>query len=76
LDARLERKLDAARKYRTVIRFFENHRSLLNSAEHREAANATLARAQRRLARVTSTVVALRRAIERRQALALAHAPP
>jgi hypothetical protein len=76
LDARLERKLAAARKYRSVIRFFENHRSLLSSAESRDVANATLARAKRRLARVTSTVVALRRAIERRQALALAHAPP
>ena len=76
LDARLERKLAAARKYRTVIRFFENHRSLLSSAEHRDVANAAHARAKRRLAHVTGTVVALRRAIERRKARALAHAPP
>jgi hypothetical protein len=76
LDARLERKLAAARKYRTVIRFFENHRSLLNSAEHREVANAAVMRAEQRLARVTRTVVVLRRAIGRREARALAHAPP
>jgi hypothetical protein len=76
LDTRLERKLAAARKYRSVIRFFENHRSLLDSGEHREVANAALVRAERRLARVTRTVVALRRAIERREARALAHAPP
>jgi hypothetical protein len=76
LDARLERKLTAARKYRSVIRFFENHGSLLSSAEHRDAASAALTRSKRRLARAAKTVVALRRAIERREARALAHAPP
>ena len=76
LDARLEQKLAAARKHRSVIRFFENHRSLLSSTEHQEAATAALGRAQRRLARVTKTVVALRRAIARREARRLAHAPP
>ena len=35
MQARLERKLAAARKYRSVIRFFENHRSLFSSSEHR-----------------------------------------
>ncbi len=76
LDARLERKLAAARKQRSVIRFFENHRSLLSSTEHQEAATTALGRAQRRLVRVTKTVVALRRAIARREARRLAHAPP
>ena len=76
LDARLAQKLAAARKHRSVIRFFENHRSLLSSTEHQEAATTALGRAQRRLARTTKTVVALRRAIARREARRLAHAPP
>jgi hypothetical protein len=76
LDARLERKLAAARKYRSVIRFFENHRSLLNSTGPRDAANAALGRAERRLARVSKTVLVLRLAIRRREARRLAHAPP
>ena len=61
LQARLERKLAAARKYRSVIRFFENHRSLFSSSEHREIASAKLRRARVRLARVTKTIAALRR---------------
>ena len=76
LDARLEQTLAAARKHRSVIRFFENHRSLLSSTEHQEAATTARGRAQQRLARVTKTVAALRRAIARREARRLAHAPP
>ena len=76
LEARLERKLAAARKYRSVIRFFENHRSLLSSAEHRKVASTAVRRARLRLARVTKTIAALRRAIEKRDVRRLAKAPP
>ena len=76
LDTRLEQQLAAARKHRSVIRFFENHRSLLSSSEHQEAAATALRRAQRRLVSATKSVVTLRRAIARRQARRLAHAPP
>ncbi len=76
LQARLESKLSVARKHRSVIRFFENHRSLLGSSEHQEIANTKLRRARVRLARVTRTIAALRRAIERRELRRLAKAPP
>jgi hypothetical protein len=76
LQARLEHKLAAARRYRSVIRFFENHRSLLGSIEHREVARSALTRAERRLAHVSKTIAVLRRALERRQSRRLAHAPP
>ncbi|MGI8885324.1 MAG: hypothetical protein ACR2G9_00170 [Gaiellaceae bacterium] len=76
LKTRLEQKLKAARKHRSVILFFENHRSLLSSSEHRPVAIAARRRAERRLARVTRTIVALRRALERREARRLANAPP
>ena len=76
LQARLERKLAAARKYRSVIRFFENHRSLFSSSDHREIASAKLRRARVRLARVTTTIAALRLAMERRDLRRLAKAPP
>ena len=76
LQVRLERKLAAARKYRSVIRFFENHRSLLSSEEHRQIANSSLRRARLRLARVNETIGALHRAIERRNLRRLAKAPP
>ena len=76
LQGRLERKLAAARKYRSVIRFFENHRSLLGSADHLEVASTALRRARLRLARVNKAVVVLHRAIERREVRKLAKAPP
>ncbi|MBA3567475.1 MAG: hypothetical protein H0W31_11570, partial [Actinobacteria bacterium] len=76
METRLERKLAAARKYRSVIRFFKNHRSLLGSSEHRAVANKALTRAERRLARVTKTIVALRGALQRRKARRLDNAPP
>ena len=76
LQARLEHKLAAARKYRSAIRFFEKHRSLFSSSEHREIASAKLRRARVRLARVTRTIAALRVAIERRELRRLAKAPP
>jgi hypothetical protein len=76
LEVRLERKLDAAKKYRSVIRFFSNHRRLLQSSEDGATARKVLRRAERRLARATRTVTRLRRAIERREVRLLAKAPP
>jgi len=76
LEARLERKRTAARKYRSVIRFFDNHRSLLSSTEHRTVASTALTRARLRLTRVTKTIAGLQRAIERRELRRLVKAPP
>ncbi len=76
MKTRLEQKLEAARKYRSVIRFFENHRSLLSSTEHRAVARTVLRRAELRLARVTKTIAELRRALYRREVRRLAKAPP
>jgi hypothetical protein len=76
LEARLERKLDAARKYRSVIRFFHNHRRLLASAEHHPTARTALRRATRRLAHATRDIAAIRRVLRRREARRKAHAPP
>jgi hypothetical protein len=68
LESRLARKLDAANKYRTTIRFFANHRSLLSSTEHQANARTALQRTQRRLATVTRTIQAIRRLIRQRAA--------
>ena len=76
VEARLARKLAAARKARSVIRFFDNHRSLLSSTEHRATAHKALRRAKRRLARVTKTIAALRAVLSRREARRKANAPP
>lgn len=67
-ELRLARKLDAANRYRSTIRFFANHRSLLSSTEHQENARTALQRAQRLLVRVTRTIGAIRRVIRERQA--------
>jgi hypothetical protein len=76
LEVRLERKLDAATKHRSVIRFFSNHRRLLRSPEHGAKARTILHRATRRLERTTRTIAGIRRALERREARLLASAPP
>jgi hypothetical protein len=76
VEARLARKLAAARKARSVIRFFDNHRSLLSSNEHRTTAHQVLRRAERRLARVTRTIAELRAVLRRREARRKANAPP
>jgi Lysozyme like domain len=68
LESRLARKLDAASKYRSTIRFFENHRPLLSSTEHQANARAALQRSQRRLARVRETIRAIRRQMRERNA--------
>jgi hypothetical protein len=76
LETRLERKLDATRKYRGVIRFFQKHRWLLSSAEHRTTARKAVERATRRLSHATRTIAAIRRALRRQEARRKAHAPP
>jgi hypothetical protein len=76
LESRLERKLEAIEKARSVIRFFERHRWLLSSTEHRPAARLALNRATERLARATRTAAAIRRALARRDQRRLANAPP
>ncbi len=76
LEVRLERKLDEAKKYRSVIRFFSEHRRLLSSSDSGTNARKILRRAERRLARATRAIVWLRGTIERREARLLAKAPP
>jgi len=68
LEARLAKKLDAARKYRGTIRFFTNHGSLLSLADHRSEARAALRRAQRLLATTTRTIAAIRMVLRQREA--------
>jgi hypothetical protein len=62
LQTRLERKLVVARKARSVVHFFEKHRSLLRSNQHGVVARKTLARAKLRFARTTKQIALLRRA--------------
>ena len=76
LDERLEQKLAAARKYRGTIRFYESHRELLSSREHRAKATASLRNARTRLVRLQRTIAKLRAAIRRREARHLAAMPP
>jgi hypothetical protein len=68
LAERLERKLDAARRHRSVIRFFSEHRWLLRSAEHRVVASRALRRATRQLERVNREIAAIRRVLRQREA--------
>jgi hypothetical protein len=68
LETRLELKLDAARRHRGTIRFFENHRSLLRSGETMAIAREALSRAQRGLERVTREAAYYRRLLRERDA--------
>jgi hypothetical protein len=76
LEKRLDQKLRAATKYRSVVRFFATHRRLLSSSEHQAVARAKLRFASRRLGQVTRTIRHLRRALARQEARRLAGAPP
>jgi hypothetical protein len=76
LDAQLERKLAALRRYRSAIRFFETHRSLVSSSEHRVDATASLAYAKLRVRQLTRTVEVLRSKIQKRDARKLASLEP
>jgi hypothetical protein len=76
LENRLEHKLHAAKKYRSVIRFFDKHRRLLSSPEHGTTAHKALRRASRRLAHTTRNIAVIRRVLRRREARRKANAPP
>jgi hypothetical protein len=76
LENRLEHKLHAAKKYRSVIRFFDKHRRLLRSPEHGAKARKVLHRAARGLAHTTRNIAAIRRVLRRLEARRKAHAPP
>lgn len=76
LDQQLERKLAALRKYRGTVRFFETHRSLLSSSEHRANATSALAYAERRVHQLARTVAALRARVHARDARKLASLKP
>ncbi len=77
LEQKLAAKVNAARKYRSAIRFFQTHRSLAQSSGKRATA---LQRAKRHLATATKEVRYYRTLIRARdagnQARRLAHAPP
>ena len=72
LPTRLEHKLEAARTYRSTIRFFSSRRWLLSSAEHQAEAETALRRARTRLQRVTTNIAAIRSVLHRREARRLA----
>jgi hypothetical protein len=76
LDEQLERKLAALRKYRGTIRFFETHRSLLSTSEHRANATSAVAYAKQRVRQLTKTVAVLRSKIHARDAGKLASLKP
>ena len=76
LDEQLQRKLDALRKYRETVRFFETHRSLLSSSEHRVDATAAHTYAKRRVQQLTKTVETLRAKVAMRDARLLAGLMP
>jgi hypothetical protein len=67
LEVRLDRNLDTAKKWRSVIRFFGNRRSLLSSTEKGAAARKALVRARHELRRTTTQVAAIRRVLHRRE---------
>jgi hypothetical protein len=76
LEKRLAHKLAAARKYRSVLRFFEGQRWLLTSADHRAIATTAVRRAKRGVVRTTRHIAAIRRVLRRRETRRLAQAPP
>jgi len=76
LDQTLERKLAALRKYRGTVRFFETHRSLLSSSEHKTNATAALTYAKRRVHQLAKTVAVLEAKVHARDARKLASLKP
>jgi hypothetical protein len=80
LDAKLQQKLDTARRLRGTVRFFESHRFLLSSTATGRGARASLTHAKRRLATVRREIAYYRHLIAerdaRREARRLAKAPP
>jgi hypothetical protein len=75
-QVRLASKLDAARKHRGTIRFFENRRWLFSSAEHQATSLTALRRAKRLLAMTTRNIAAIRRYLREREARRKAAMPP
>ena len=67
LQRKLAVKLEAARKYRSTIRFFNRHRDLAHSREHRAAAVLAQRRARRGLARVEQEIAYYRGLIRLRE---------
>ena len=76
LDQRLDRKVDALRRYRGTIRFFENHRSVLASGTQSDTAKSRLAYAKKRVRQLTKTVGVLRAKVRARAERRLAALPP
>jgi hypothetical protein len=76
VESRLERKLAAVKKHRSVVRFFDRHRWLLSSSEHRATARRALRRATHRLEHATRTVAGIRRLLARQETRRKADAPP
>jgi hypothetical protein len=75
-EQHLEHQLDIVRRQRSALRFFEAHRSLLRSGEHRSAARTSLQHATVRLARAERAVTWLERIIRARDARRLETLPP
>ena len=76
LEQRLERKLDALRRYRGTVRFFESRRSLLASGAPSATAKSRRAYAQKRVRELTKTVAYLRAKVRLRTERRLAGLPP
>jgi hypothetical protein len=76
LEARLHRALVLARKARSVVHFFDRHRSLLRSREHSVAARKTLVQAKVRLASATKRIRRLRHGMWLRRLRVLQAASP
>jgi hypothetical protein len=76
LDEQLERKLAALRRYRGTVRFFETHRMLLSSTEHRASAASALGAARRRVRELGRAVTRLSAKVQRREARRLSSLKP
>ena len=75
-EVQLELKLDAARKQRSVIRYFERHPRLLASPDRGQEARAKVRRAKTALARKEHEIARLRRVLHAREARRLQTLPP
>ena len=76
IDERVERKIEALRKHRGTVRFFENRRSLLVASVQNTRARASLAYAKKRVSQLTTTVAALRAEVRAQTVRKLASLPP
>jgi hypothetical protein len=76
LDVQLTSHVNAARKHRGTIRFFESRPELLRSREHRGTARAAIQRAEVRLARSERAIAWIRKTLRAREAKRLAALPP